>query len=384
MPWKEENETVESKRTRFVAEVLLGENSKSALCRKYGISRPTGDKWIDRYKNGEPMSDRSHEPYFKPNKTEPEKEAAVLSVRTEHPTWGPRKLHRYLTDRGYTDLPATSTIAAILKRNDKITPEDSEAHIPYIRFVKPNPNDMWQMDFKGHFGMLSGEECHPLTVSDDHSRFLLCLDAYANERWGGVKGSLIRVFKEYGLPKSILSDNGKPWGDCRKGHTLFDIWMMQMDVLPIHGRIRHPQTQGKEERFHLTLKRDLLMRHPINDLSHAQEEFDKFRYCYNFERPHDALGLDVPDKHYKESTKRYPQALKEPLYDIGKNLRKVNCKGYISVNQHRYYLGESYIGKYVEVTDEPEDRAVLNYGNFKIAVIDLNEQIFLSRRIFRR
>ena len=126
----------------------------------------------------------------------------------------------------------------------------SETHTPFKRFEMAAPNMLWQMDFKGHFGMLNDERCHPLTILDDHSRFSLCIDAKDNERWSYTKSSLVRIFSEFGMPDAILCDNGKPWGDSAKGYSAFDLWMMQLGVLPIHGKPLHPQTQGKEERFH--------------------------------------------------------------------------------------------------------------------------------------
>lgn len=132
------------------------------------------------------------------------------------------------------------------------------------------------MDYKGHFGMTNGQRCHGLTILDDHSRFSLCLDAKENERWEGTKASLDRVFEEFGIPDAILCDNGAPWADNHGGYTPFEIWMMQMDVTPMHGKPGHPQTQGKDERFHRTLKEDLLLRKPLTDLAEAQKSLTNF------------------------------------------------------------------------------------------------------------
>lgn len=382
MPWKEK--TVEEKRLEFVVAAISREDSMSSLCREYGITRRTGYKWIERYKESGILSDQSRAPHRKPRKTLPEKEEQVLSVRSEHPTWGPRKIKRFLENKGYTDLPATSTIADILKRNGLITPENSIAHIPYKRFEMKYPNDMWQMDFKGHFAMLNGDRCHPLTITDDCTRKLLCLDAYDNERLEVVRKSLLRVFAEYGLPDAILSDNGAPWGDSQKGYTQFEIWMMQLGILPMHGRPLHPQTQGKEERFHKTLKEDVLNRTVIRDLKHAQEIFDAYRLCFNTERPHEALGLDVPDSRYCLSKRSLPDKIGEPEYSSGTNLRKVNYKGYISINNCRYYLSESFIGKYLELVYTGDDIVWLCYGKFRVGIIDLKERLFTSRKIYLR
>lgn len=382
MPWKEE--TVEKQRTNFI--VLANEEgcNFSALCRQFNITRRTGYKWLERYQQGKNLGDQSRAPYFRPRQTPPDIEDLILSVRINHPTWGPRKILRHLADKGNDRLPVPSTVASILKRNGFVSPEQSACHTPFKRFERDAPNDLWQMDFKGHFAMMDGNRCHPLTIKDDHSRNLLCLDAYDNEQWTSVKGSLERVFMEYGLPNSILCDNGAPWGNNKQGYTLFELWMMQMDILPIHGRPLHPQTQGKEERFHRTLNEDVLKRIPIRDLTHAQEVFDAYRVEFNTERPHGALGLDVPAKHYKRSNKSMPEILQEPEYDAGKTLRKVNYNGYISVQKHRYYLSETFIDKYIELIPVEENVLALCYGNFIIAKIDLTEELFISRKIFRR
>ena len=343
MPWKEE--TVENLRRTFVLQAIEEGCNMSQLCRQYGITRKTGYKWLQRYRDGMSMLDQSRAPVMRPYKTPPQTEELILTVRDKHPTWGARKIIRNLSDHGAINLPAPSTVTQILKRNGLITPQQSAAHTPYKHFVRPQPNDLWQMDYKGHFLMQNGERCHPLTMKDDHSRALLCLNAHANERWDGVKTSLTQVFCEYGLPKSILCDNGKPWGDSLGGYTPFELWMMQMDILPIHGRLFHPQTQGKEERFHRTLNEDVLQRVFIRDLEHAQSVFDAYRYEFNHERPHDALDLDTPAKHYKPSPRQMPKQLSDPEYDIGATLRKVNCKGYISIHNHRYYLSETFVGK---------------------------------------
>lgn len=382
MPWKEE--TVEKLRETFIHLAIQEGSNISALCREYGISRRTGYKWLERYREGLPMKDKSKAPRYRPHKTPVETEELILTVRTKYPTWGARKILSHLLFKGNHDLPSPSTVTEILKRNGMISPEESAARKSTTRFVREFPNDLWQMDFKGHFEMQNGNRCHPLTMKDDHSRMLLCLDAHENERWDSVKGSLNRVFEEYGLPNSILCDNGAPWGNCKNGYTPFELWMMQLDILPIHGRPCHPQTQGKEERFHRTLNEDVLRRIAIKNLDHAQNVFDEYRYEFNHERPHGALNLDVPAKHYTASSRGLPSSWGEPEYDTGKTLRKVNFKGYISIQKHRYYLSETFIGKYLELVPCGEKKISVCYGNFQIAAIDLEEQLFVSRKIYRR
>lgn len=382
MSWKEK--TVEQSREELVVAALRGEESISELCRKAEISRPTAYKWIRRYQAGEPLSNRDHTTHRHPNQTRPEVEALILETRTQHPTWGGRKLVRYLHDKGYENLPAASTATAILRRGGCVCPEQSQAHTPYRRFEREKPNQLWQMDFKGHFAMTNGVRCHPLTMSDDCSRKLLCLDAYDNERWKSVEQSLLRAFSQYGLPDAILSDNGTPWADQSNGYTPYEIWMMQLGILPMHGRPLHPQTQGKEERFHRTLKEDILKRYTLRNLLETQRIFDRYREEYNKERPHAAIGYDVPEKHYRSSARKLPGAWGEPEYDVGTTLRKVNCKGYLSISNHRYFLSEAFAGKYVELLFRPEDMVCVCYGAYKIAKIDLSEYLFVSRKIYPR
>lgn len=210
MPWEEK--TVPNTRTEFVHRALEKEISLSKLCLEFGISRKTGYKWIERFQSGEPMDDHSHAPFRMPNKTARDVERTIVELRQVHPAWGPRKLKRRLEDLGRTDLPATSTIAAILKRNGCISAEASQQHKPMRRFARDRCNDLWQMDFKGDVHLTDRTVCHPLTLLDDHSRFALCLEAKENLRGLGVKSSLLRLFGEYGMPKSILCDNGTPWG----------------------------------------------------------------------------------------------------------------------------------------------------------------------------
>jgi transposase InsO family protein len=382
MPWMEK--TVEQSRKGFIAEAQQKEKSMRSLCREYGITRKTGYKWLERFQNGEALCDKSHCRKSFSNKTDPGTEALILSAREKHPTWGARKLKRHLENQGYAFLPAQSTICEILKRNGCITEEASEAHTPYRRFEQEKPNGLWQMDFKGDFAMLNGQRCFPLTLLDDHSRFCLCLDAKENQRTEGFCQSFERLLMEFGLPNAILCDNGKPWGDSHSGYTSFDVWMMQLGILPIHIRPLHPQTQGKEERFHRTLKEDLILREVFMSCQDAQKKFEPFRYEYNHERPHAALNMDTPAMHYRESGRRYDPSLKEPEYDSGANLRKVNYKGYISIRRKRYFFSDAFIGKYLEIREQDDDVFSLFYGNFEVAKLDIQEGKFLTRKAFHR
>ena len=382
MPW--EARTVKMSRESFVEEVNRGEKSKSRVCREYGISRVTGDKWLKRYESGESLEDKSKAPFHVANKTSAGKETKVLEVRKSHPAWGPRKILQFLIKKGEKP-PSKSTIGNILKRNGCISEAASKASIPYKRFEKATPNEMWQVDFKGHFAMKNGIRCHPLTVLDDHSRFSLCVDAKENEQRQGVIQSFERLFSENGLPESLLSDNGNPWGNSQTtGYTKFEVWLMEYGVLPIHGRIMHPQTQGKEERFHRTMDVELLKLIEIENMVHAQECFDSFRSCYNNERPHEALNMGVPAEFYRASQRKKPTKIIEWEYPNESVLRKVKPTGYFSFGNQGYFLSEAFGEKTVAVRESSLENCInVYFRDFRIARINVKERAFLSRKIYK-
>ena len=212
MPWKVE--TVMFQRKEFVSLARLDGVNMSELCRRFGISRKTGHKWLRRYLEGGDggLEDLSKRPRRSPNHTSEAVEQTVVDLRREHPTKDAHVLARMLQDRGYDQVPAKSTITAILRRWGLIEPSESAKPIHYKRFEHEHPNDLWQMDFKGHIPMRDGGRCHPLTVLDDHSRFSLGVRACTDERSRTVKEHLTSIFRLYGMPYAMLVDNGAPWG----------------------------------------------------------------------------------------------------------------------------------------------------------------------------
>ena len=257
MPWKER--VIETMREEFVKRALAYEKSKAALCREYGISRPTGDKWIARYLNRESLCDQSRAPHTVANKTDEDTEACIVAYRKKYPAIGATKIHRMLQNEGITNIPCPKTINNIFKRNGLITKEASQAALPYTRFEKSKPNEMWQADFKGHFAIENGFRCHPLNIIDDCTRFNLCCSPLGSETYSEVRQHMERIFADYGMPYSFLCDNGNPWGTSQStGFSRFEVWFMELGILTLHGRILHPQTQGKEERFNGSLTREFL------------------------------------------------------------------------------------------------------------------------------
>jgi transposase InsO family protein len=383
MPWEEK--TVEQTRRTFVDEVHAEEESFSELCRRYGITRATGYKWVKRDESGEKMNDRSHCAFHVPNKTGEEMEGKILVQRKVHPAWGGRKIKRRLEDLGEEDVPAASTVTEILKRNGCIDPKESLKHKAYARFEKEKPNDLWQTDFKGYFTMGNGRRCYPLGIVDDHSRLALGLYAMGDMKFEGVQQNFTKVFRKYGLPRRILCDNGNPWGNSQCiGYTSFELWLMRLGILPIHGRMYHPQTQGKEERFNQTMKKELISRVNIHDLFQAQEEFDPWLWMYNNERPHESLKMDVPAKHYEPSPCQFPEKLREWEYRDGWEARKVNSAGFLHLDGRKHFLGEAFADQMIGIkhSSKPEILKV-SYCGFLVARYSQKERLFVSKKIYR-
>jgi len=382
MSWKER--TVEQMREEFARRVLARERSKAALCREYGISRPTGDKWIERFLNGELMSDRSRAPKTVPGKIDSEIEDEIVALRKEYPAIGAVKLRDMMATKGRPYLPCARTFNNVFQRHGLIERAASQAATPYQRFEKAVPNEMWQADFKGHFAMTNGYRCHPLNILDDHSRFNLCVEALPGETFEDVKPVMERLFREYGLPFSFLCDNGNPWGTSQSlGYTRFEVWLMELGILTLHGRIRHPQTQGKEERFNRSFTRECLRYHEIRDLLHAQQVFDEYRTFYNEVRPHFALQLEVPQSHYRRSDKEFPECIVPWEYGPEYKLCKVKETGYFNYNGQGYFLSEAFAGKQIAVRESHlPGQITLVFRQFKVGRIDLESRAYTLKRAY--
>ena len=355
MGWKECDRV--SEREEFVMLALHAEAGMSALCRRFGISRKTGYKWLERASSGEPMADRSRRPHRCPTHTGPAMEQAVLAVRRAHFAWGGRKIRKVLIKQGRSDVPAASTITGILRRHGLIDPVESCKHRAWQRFERSSPNDLWQMDFKGDFALNRGGRCYPLTILDDHSRYSLSVRACGDQRKTTVQRHLIDVFRRYGLPREMLTDNGSPWGPSSFDDrwTSLSVWLLRLDVRVLHGRPYHPQTQGKLERFHRTLKAEVLQGRTFDDLAEAQDAFDPWRPMYNCERPHEALGMATPGERYEPSRRDYPQALPPIEYDQGVVTRTVAGNGYFQHNGRRYRVGKAFRGLLVALRPTSAD-----------------------------
>lgn len=386
MPW-EEAKTVEQIREEFARRVLSKEASLSALCREYGISRVTGTKWRNRFLSGISMGDQSRRPFRTPKRIPEEMEEKIISYRKAEPALGALKIRQMMEDDGLTDIPCQRTINDVLKRNGLITPEASQAATPYQRFEKDEPNDMWQADFKGDFLLQNNQRCFPLSIIDDCSRFCICADAKENVRFNGTKASFEAAFRAYGLPKVLLCDNGNPWGSSQTSSiTRFEVWLMEHAVLPIHIRIRHPQTQGKVERFNGSYKQERLKFYIPKDMVDAQACREEYQNFYNNRRPHHALKLDVPKKHYTPSTRQYDEKIQNWDYEAGGESRIIKSTGYLTYHGQGYYLSEGLGEKTVHLYPSPSDEDIINivFREFIVAKLDIKANTIINRRIYLR
>jgi transposase InsO family protein len=344
MPWQEVSTM--SLRKEFVMLASQSGIDRRELCRRFNISPKTGYKWLTRYQaDGDTgLQEQSRRPHHSPWRTGHVLEQAILRVRAQHPAWGGRKIQARLRTLGYQSVPAPSTITAILRRHGRLTREDTAPPHAWQRFEHRTPNALWQMDFKGHFPLWRGR-CHPLTVLDDYSRFSLCLQACRNEQSQTVEHHLTRTFRRYGLPQRMLMDNGPPWGDTVDTPlTVLTVWLIRLGVGVSHSRPYHPQTMGKDERFHRTLKAELLQQRQFQNLDQCQQHFDRWRTIYNVERPHESLDMKVPASRYQPSPRLFPETLPAIEYGPADVVRKVQAQGEVHYQGHRFRLSKALRG----------------------------------------
>lgn len=372
MPWRERS-VVELRKEFVILSLAKGAN-RSELCRRFGISRDKGYKWLKRYTaEGEAgLDDRSRRPKRSPLRTEAAVEARVLAIRAEsNGAWGGRKIARVLKDEEQL-IVAPSTVTSVLRRHGKLNRAAKEHPGPFERFERKTPNELWQMDFKGHLPLVQGR-CHPLTTLDDHSRYALGLEACADEKDATVRERLTRIFRRYGMPFAMLMDNGAPWGDTGdQPITVFTLWLNRLGIRVIHGRPYHPQTQGKDERFHRTLKAEILNGNSFCDLAECQRSFDKWRQIYNYRRPHEALGMSTPATRYYVSPRPFPEHLPPIEYGPGDIVRIVDCNGNARFKGYRIKMGKPFRNQPIAFRPTDTDGVFSAYFCVQpIATIDL-------------
>lgn len=359
MPW--DARSVSEIRLAFVHEVNTLGSSVAAACRKFGISRKTGYKWLGRYR-GDPqqwLHDQSRQPRHSPGRTPAGVEAAVLHVRDRF-GWGPRKIRAFLArEQPELPLPSERTCAQILTRQGRIAPRESSAAAVQF-FEKERPNQMWQCDYKGPLEV-ARRRVHPFAVLDDHSRFLIALRACADLTMATAFAVLWDAFGEFGLPESILCDNA--FGSVHqapKTLSWFESRLVRLGIIPLHGRPYHPQTQGKVERFNRTLEDEVWPSIRREDLDAFDHDLQRWRReIYNLVRPHQALGDLPPLTRYRPSSRPRPAFLPELEYPPGSVLRTVAGGGDISWKGCRIQVGAGIAGERVRIEERDREVAVL-------------------------
>jgi transposase InsO family protein len=320
------------------------------------------------------LADRSRRPHDSPGRTVAGIEAEVLAVRDGHPAWGARKIARCLENAGLA-CPAVSTVHEILRRHGRIVPAPG-GEAASRRFEREAPNLLWQMDFKGWITLADASRCHPLTIVDDHSRYVPCLKACANQQRSTVQSHMEATFRRYGLPDAIFVDNGSPWGDASHRHwTGLRVWLLKLGVELIYSRPYHPQGRGKNERFHRTLKDEVFALQRFRELASVQRALDAWREVYNFKRPHQALGMEVPASRYRPSPRPMPKRLPSIEYGSREIVRTVPAsKDYISFKGRLWKVPEAFRGERVAIRPRAADgHFAVCFASHQIATIDLTK-----------
>ncbi len=374
MPWKESSAACEQR--VFIEMWLAGEESVSGLCRLFGISRVTGHKRINRYREYgfEGLGDRGSAPHSHPNATSPQVSRRLIEAKRANPTWGPKKLVACLRAE-YPEVawPAPSTAGGILDRAGLVKRrrrrrKASAWSEPFTGAV--HANDVWSVDFKGWFRTKDGTRVDPLTVQDATSRYLLACRGLTQPRTEQVHRVMDRVFREYGLPRAIRTDNGPPFGSVGLGGlTKLSIWWIKLGILPERIEPGHPEQNGRLERLHRTLK-DETAAAPRASHRSQQSAFDAFRDSYNERRPHEALGQRPPSRVYRPSAREYPRRVESPKYGSAVTVRRVRTNGQIKWKGTLIYLSEALRGEPVGLVQKDSRYWTILYGPLSIGLLD--------------
>jgi putative transposase len=373
MGWMETR--VVDERMRFVMAVEKREESFVAVCRRFGISRKTGYKWLGRYDEAgvEGLLDRSRAPLNHPHAISEAIAERCLAVRRAHPTWGPFKVRGWLVRRApQTEWPAVSTIGALFDREGltvrrRVRHRSPPSSVPFAHCGAAN--DVWCMDFKGWFLTGDGTHCEPLTLSDAHSRYLLRCQVMGRTDEDHVWPVLDAAFREFGLPRSLRSDNGAPFASRGAGGlSKLSVKVIKAGVVPERIAPAKPQQNGRLERLHLTLLQDTADP-PARSLRQQIDRFKVFQQLYNEERPHQALGNDTPAEHYELSPRRWDGVLREPEYGEGQAVRRVRHSGEIRWRNDTVYISAALIGEPIGLEEKADGSWTAFYGPITLGVI---------------
>ena len=368
-------------RMRFVTDWERDLYSMVELCERYGVSRKTGYKWAGRYEREGPdgLRERSRAPHHCPHRISADVAEAICTARTQHPGWGPEKLLQWLKRRHPTmDVPAASTAGDLLARRGLVRKRRRRRHYTHPGVVPPTteePNDLWTADFKGHFRTRDGVYCYPLTVADQHSRYLLACQGLLSTKGVGVRPVFDRLFREYGLPRAIRTDNGVPFATTGiHGLSQLNVWWIRLGIQ--HQRIlpASPQQNGAHERMHRTLKA-ATARPPQRHLPAQQRAFNRFRVLYNDERPHQFLRGRTPASLYSPSPRAYTGALRPIEYPGHYIPKRVTNAGTLRFKTRLLFIANSLKQHVVGLEEVGDGVWSLYFCNVLLARVDERDYI---------
>ena len=375
MPWKETCAMEE--RDAFLLAWWSGEFTMSALCRRFEISRPTGYKWMQRGEawGRQGLADWSRAPGHHPNATPAAQVAAIVTLKRQHPTWGPVTISDWLKrERADTTWPAVSTTAEILKRHGLVKSRRRGRHVP--PHTQPfasisRPNDVWSADFKGQFRLGDARLCYPLTISDNYSRYLLCCKGLARPEGRPTRAVFEAVFRQYGLPKAIRTDNGPPFASLAMGGlSALAVWLLKLGVWPERIAPGQPQQNGRHERMHRTLKAATAAP-PRANLNAQQRAFNHFQHEYNDERPHRSLGAGQrPSDLYRPSPRHFPERLPAVAYPDDFAVRKVRVEGHMKWHGHEVFVSKTLAHEAVGLKPLEHDRWEVYFAALPLGILD--------------
>jgi transposase InsO family protein len=363
---------VDEQRMQFVIRATSGRERFSALCREFGISRPTGYVWRRRYEQSRTLTEigeRSRRPHHCPQRTPSWKEQRIVALRRQT-GWGAKKLRVLLREEEIA-LPVR-TIHRILERHRLVS---EEAHGPApSRFERTASNELWQMDSKGKYPLQDGE-CHPLSILDDHSRYavgLYALPALHGER---AYPCLVETFRRYGVPQAMLMDRGSLWWSAWNGWglTRLSVRLIEQGIRLLYGRVRHPQTQGKVERFHRTLGAELRHRGVPQRFAEWPAALAELRSNYNERRPHEALGMQRPAERYQPSSRLYTEQVKEWEYPLGSDVRRLNSQGMLTEQGQRWFVCGALAGQRVRM-ERFDQKLLVSYRDMYIREVNIERR----------
>jgi transposase InsO family protein len=355
MPWKVK--PMSQLRAALVHAITVEHTPLAQACRHFGVSRKTAYKWLRRAQQpaGCTFRDQSRRPHHSPRHTDTVLEKRILALRDRY-GWGARKLWAILRHQRRA-VPSIRTVHAILRRHQRVLLTPPPILPPPQSFVRSKPNELWQLDFKGPVE-IDRQRIHPLSVLDDHSRYLLGLRACTDLTFQTTWDFLWELFGQFGLPDALLCDNFFAARNSQIGLSAFDALLLRLDIRPLHGRPYHPQTQGKVERFHGTLERELWPTIRRDCLAHFEEDLQRWRQRYNTLRPHEALGDQTPKRCWRPSRRHRPTRLPEVAYPAGAMLRLVGSNGEVCWRGARILAGWGLAGQTVRVEESEHELAI--------------------------